>query len=57
VDAYTSEGNVYEEIIIPTKKFILANYPTITIDFWQEDQLKINYALKNLNLVKFDLSM
>jgi hypothetical protein len=47
VDAYTSEGKVYEEIIIPTRKFLYANYPTIPVDFWEEDQLKINYALKN----------
>ncbi len=49
MDAYTSEGNVYADIIIPTRKFLLENYPTIPFDFWEEDEWKINYVLKYKN--------
>ena len=50
-DAYTSEGNVYEDIILPTMKYLLDNYPTIPFDFWEEDEWKIKYLLKHK---KFD---
>jgi len=46
-DAYTSEGNVYEEIVIPTRKYLLENFPTVAFDFWEEDQMKVKYLLDN----------
>ncbi len=46
-DAYTHEGNVYEEIVIPTRKFLLEKFPTVAFDFWEEDQMKVDYLLKN----------
>jgi hypothetical protein len=47
IDAYTSDTCAYEKIILPTRKFMQENYPTVTLDFWQEDQLKIEYLINN----------
>jgi hypothetical protein len=47
IDAYTSDCNAYEQIVIPTGKFLLENYPTVAFDFWQEDQLKIEYLISS----------
>ncbi len=47
IDTYTAGDEIYPEIIIPTRRFLLSNYPTIPFDFWQDDKLKIKYLLDN----------
>lgn len=53
IDTYTSGSGIYPELIIPTRKYLLENYPNINFDFWQEDQFKAQYLLdckKKLNI-------
>lgn len=49
IDTYTSGSNIYPGIVIPTRKYLLEKYPAIMFDFWQEDQLKAEYLLENIN--------
>lgn len=51
IDIYTdtTKADNYGEIIIPLRKYLLENYPTVPFDFWQEDQWKALHLLRKLN--------
>lgn len=47
IDTHSNNDvNNYYEMIIPTKNYLLENYPTIPVDFWMEDQFKALYLLE-----------
>ncbi len=43
IDIHISGDKFYPECLIPTRTFLLENYPTVSFDFWQEDMLKMNH--------------
>jgi hypothetical protein len=45
IDTYTTGDEIYPEIIVPTRKYLLEKYPVIPFDFWQEDELKSRHLL------------
>lgn len=50
VDIYVWGDEYYQNVLIPTRNYLLENYPNVRFDFWQEDLLKINYLSQNNRL-------
>jgi len=50
VDTFTSSNDktTYPEKIIPMKKYLLENFPTVPADFWQEDEFKAQFFIEQL---------
>ena len=42
-DTFSDGLNHYSSIVIPMRKFLLERYPVIPFDFWNEDQMKMEY--------------
>ena len=46
IDTYTPNIETYKNIIVPTRKFLIENFPYVQADFWYEDELKARYLLE-----------
>jgi len=45
-DTYTMGKEIYPQIVIPTRNYLLEKYPTIPFDFWHDDELKAHYLFE-----------